>query len=241
MLIVMPKHSLRTIIRSGLRSPKLVVRFLKGKDPSGFDLFEIEKISGKPNLIVEAGAFNGVDTAKMARMWPDATIYAFEPIPELYLRAVNETKDYTQINLLPLALVNSDHSEVEINTFSANDEIHGSSSILPPTLHLEVAPEVVFDRAIVVPAIRLDNWYQQIEGQTVDLLWLDLQGAELEVLKSGLKCLANTRTLHIEVSLKPLYLGAPTFSEIDKFLGLAGFNLVESRIPVLSGNAIYKR
>ena len=230
-----------TILKSGIRSPKLVLRFLKRKDPSGFDLIEIEKIAGIPKLVVEAGAFNGADTAMMAAMWPDSAIYAFEPIPELFVQAQNQTRQYSQVNLLQLALVNTDQKEVEINTFSMFDKPHGSSSILSPTLHLEVAPEIFFGRTIKVPAIRLDDWYKSIEGQSVDLLWLDLQGAELDVLKSGSNCLRNTKSLHIEVSLKPLYEGAPTFNEVDEFLREQGFHLVETRIPVLSGNAVYKR
>lgn len=230
-----------TILKSGIRSPKLALRFLRRKDPSGFDLKEIEKISGVPKLVVEAGAFNGADTARMAAIWPDSVIYAFEPIPELFVQAQNRTRQYSQVNLLQLALVSTDQKEVQINTFSTLDTPHGSSSILSPTLHLEVAPEVFFGRTITVSAIRLDDWYKSIDGQSVDLLWLDLQGAELDVLKSGRNCLRNTKNLHIEVSLQPLYEGAPTFNEVDEFLREQGFHLVETRIPVLSGNAVYKR
>jgi len=217
----------------------LVLRFLRGLDPSGFELTEIEKISGTPAVIIEAGAFNGVDTLKMSKFWPEAKVFAFEPIPELYDEAKLLTSGHNQIELFPFALVNSDRRRVKINTFYEMENKHGSSSILEPALHLKVAPQVKFDRVMSVPACRLDDWYSGMNGMTVDLLWLDLQGAELEVLKSGLNCLKNTRTLHVEVSLESLYDGAPTFEELHAFLLAKEFHLVEVRIPVLSGNAIY--
>jgi len=34
-------------------------------------------------VIIEAGAFNGSDTIKLAKKWPQATIHAFEPVPAI--------------------------------------------------------------------------------------------------------------------------------------------------------------
>ena len=35
-------------------------------------------------VIVEAGAHRGFDTVQFARLWPEGTIHAFEPVPEKY-------------------------------------------------------------------------------------------------------------------------------------------------------------
>ena len=232
-------HSISRILFSGLRSPKLVFRYLAGKDPSGFDLNEIERVIGIPSVILEAGAFNGEDTAAFAEFWPRSKIFAFEPVPELFEKAVTRTSQYAQIKIYDFALVNKNVDSIELNTFEDVSKPHGSSSILEPSLHKKIAPSVEFNRRLRVPARQLDDWYVQSELKQIDLLWLDLQGAELEVLKSGTKCLMNTRELHIEVSLRPLYEGAPTFKEVDSFLQGFGFELKKVRIPVLSGNALF--
>ena len=87
----------------------------------------------------------------------------------------------------------------------------------------------------------LDDWYQISELQTIDLLWLDVQGAELDVLRAGRIALRNTRVCHLEVSRKSLYLNGATFRDIKSFMKQMGFKAVAVRIPVRSGNAIFRK
>ena len=35
-------------------------------------------------VILEAGAHVGTDTVEMVNLWPKCTVYAFEPVPELF-------------------------------------------------------------------------------------------------------------------------------------------------------------
>ncbi|TFY90357.1 FkbM family methyltransferase, partial [Pseudomonas kairouanensis] len=51
-----------------------------------------------------------------------------------------------------------------------------------------------------------------------DFLSIDVQGAELEVLRHGKRNLANLLGIHIEVSFVEKYLGQPLFRDVDSFL-----------------------
>ena len=70
----------------------------------------------------------------------------------------------------------------------------------------------------------LDDAAEALQGN-VGLLKIDVQGAELEVLKGGEKTLARTEFVWIEVSFKPLYQGSALFDDIQAHMQKKGFIL----------------
>jgi hypothetical protein len=61
--------------------------------------------------------------------------------------------------------------------------------------------------------------------QTVDLLKLDLQGAERLVLTGGEAVLERVRVIYTEIFFERLYAGAWLFWEMNEFLAGRGFKL----------------
>lgn len=59
----------------------------------------------------------------------------------------------------------------------------------------------------------------------LDLLKLDCQGAELTVLRGAGATIRSVRWIYCEVSIDPIYDGAPLFGEVHEFLRGAGFEL----------------
>jgi FkbM family methyltransferase len=66
---------------------------------------------------------------------------------------------------------------------------------------------------------RLDD----LDINEFDLLKIDVQGAELMVFQHGRERLRDAVAVHTEVSFVPLYLGQPTFGEVDVELRAQGF------------------
>tara|TARA_B100001093_G_C26751601_1_gene981402 strand:+ start:428 stop:1276 length:849 start_codon:yes stop_codon:yes gene_type:complete len=56
-----------------------------------------------------------------------------------------------------------------------------------------------------------------------DFLKMDVQGAELGILKNGLKTLENCLAMQLEVSYFPIYEDQPSFGEIDVYMRTLGF------------------
>jgi len=79
---------------------------------------------------------------------------------------------------------------------------------------------------------RLDD----LDIDDFDLLKIDVQGAELMVFQNGRERLRNAVAVQTEVSFVPLYLGQPTFGEVDSELGSQGF--VPHSMPELKRWAI---
>lgn len=225
-----------------LRRPDLVLRYLKGKQPSEYEINEVASLVQNQNaLVVEAGAFDGRDTCTFSELWPTGRVYAFEPLPHLASEVRRRTSSLKNVTVMEMALGIDERTSLILHSADPETQIHGSSSLLQPEDHLEVAPEIVFNKDIEVQAITLDSWHQSIGSPDVDLLWLDLQGAELLVLAKGEHLLRQTSVCHIEVSRRPLYKGGATFKEVKNFFQQRGFKMVSSRIPVRSGNAIFAR
>lgn len=61
------------------------------------------------------------------------------------------------------------------------------------------------------------------EIQEMDFLKLDVQGAELDCLKSGIGKLRSCVFIQLEISFVTLYEGQPSFGEVDVFLRAQGF------------------
>ena len=66
---------------------------------------------------------------------------------------------------------------------------------------------------------RLDD----LDIDEFDLLKIDVQGAELTVIQHGRERLRDAVAVHTEVWFVPLYLGQPTFGEVDVELRSQGF------------------
>jgi FkbM family methyltransferase len=95
---------------------------------------------------------------------------------------------------------------------------------------------------VEVQTHRLDD----LDIDEFDLLKIDVQGAELMVFQNGRERLREAVAVQTEVSFVPLYLGQPTFGEVDVELRAQGFvphSMPElkrwSIAPTLFGENIY--
>jgi FkbM family methyltransferase len=79
---------------------------------------------------------------------------------------------------------------------------------------------------------RLDD----LEIDEFDLLKIDVRGAELMVLQNGRERLRDAVAVHTEVSFVPLYMGQPTFGDVDAELRSQGF--VPHSMPIVKQWAI---
>lgn len=102
---------------------------------------------------------------------------------------------------------------------------NGMTSLLPPDPdHLVMFNEFSelgqVEKTVRVHTKRLDD-VSEIEA--VDFLKMDVQGAELQILKSGKNKLSKTVVIQTEISFVTLYQGQPTFGALDSTLRDMGF------------------
>lgn len=190
-------------------------------------------------IIVEAGAHIGLDTEELARYFPGGKIYAFEPVSDLFLQLSERTRPYKNVLCIPVALSDQVGEAVMYVSSGVSD---GSSSLLPPKEHLIDHPDVIFDETINVPCTTLDEWVQTNDIEKVDLLWLDMQGHELNALKAGSAVLEKVQAIYTEVNLKEVYEGASLYDELREWLEVRNFKVEAEEIPWKdSGNVLFVR
>jgi FkbM family methyltransferase len=71
---------------------------------------------------------------------------------------------------------------------------------------------------------KLDNLLKE---EFISLLKIDVQGAELMVLKGAVETLKKTSTIILEVEFNPIYSNQPLFVEISRFLSDQNFEFVD--------------
>lgn len=242
----MKNNILKFRIKFLILHPILVLKYLFSKRDifSEISIEELKSLVESPKLILEAGAADGVDTQKLAIEFDSAYVYALEPVVDQFNYLKIKLNLLKNVFLFPFAL-NNQSQFVEINIGKSGTGLGGmgSSSLLQPTLHRQVFPEIDFGTTLKVEAIRLDDFYKKYMPQNliIDLLWLDLQGMEYKIIKSTLDFLINkVKFIQLEASRIELYSGSFLFKDIHGILKQNNFKLLLNRVGAISGNALYR-
>jgi FkbM family methyltransferase len=198
----------------------------------------------KNPVILDAGAADGSDTIKFAKMLPNASIYAFEPVAMNYKVMVQQVSKYPNVKTYKMALADYD-GESEINVSentNQSDAIASSSSLLAPQEHLKIHPHITFPKKEVVPVVTLDSWAKEEDIKHIDVLWLDMQGMEYNVLKSSTKIIHTVQVIYTEVSLMKMYENSILYDEYRKWLNSMGFEVVKEELLWKDmGNVLFVR
>jgi FkbM family methyltransferase len=200
--------------------------------------------------IFDIGACEGEDAVRYARLFPNAAVYAVEPIPDNVARIHDTIARYgaTTVTVLPLALSDSSGlsrmyvssgSPPDIEATDDWDFGNKSSSLLAPDLHLEVHPWVRFNETISVETRRLDGICAERGIERVDFIHLDVQGAELMVLKGAGSSLSEVTAIWLEVEAVPLYRGQPLKGDVEEFLGARDFRKLKDTVGRVSGDQLW--
>ena len=101
-----------------------------------------------------------------------------------------------------------------------------SSSIMELTAEQSEIFGVIKDHAAIIQITKLDEFVQQHKIPLPDLMKLDIQGYELEALKSGIDCMRACKFIILEVSFLAFYAGQPLFEEVVAFMASEGYKTI---------------
>jgi FkbM family methyltransferase len=221
--------------------------YIKKKHPAQREL-ELVLSNVEEPTIFDVGSCEGLDSIKYSRMFPDARVFAFEPISSNFQKIKDNISAFKSSKIHPFHLALSDKkSTIEIFKSSGNPESekgdweHGnkSSSILAPEKHLDVYDWCKFDSKEEVESDTLKSFCQDQDINRVDLLHMDVQGAELMVLKGAADFLSNIRMIWMEVAYVELYKDQPLRDEVTNYMKAQGFILLVEQNRVLNGDHLY--
>jgi FkbM family methyltransferase len=189
------------------------------------------------NLVVHCGGHKGQEDHLYENFGFQKVIW-IEAIPELADFMKTKFGGSSKHEVINTALWSSSNEQLDFH-LSSNSK--ASSSILKMKHHKNTFPEVHVVDVIKIKTKTLD---EVMSNQSlISLLLLDLQGAELEVLKGATEALKISEHVFVEVSLTELYSDQALFSEILKFLHEHGFLLRDFDLVEKSGhgNALFSK
>ena len=182
---------------------------------------DLKKLWGiKPTLLVHVGAHKAeeLESYKSAA-WEK--IFWIEAQP-LLAEALRKKINFPSV-VIEAAIW--DERSDEMDMFITNNS--ESSSLLPMFKHLDVYPDIKTEKVIKVKPVRLDDLLEK--EANIEMLNVDVQGAELRVLKSLGERIREVKWIYLEVNEIELYKGLSLVRDIDTYLSQSNFLRVETR------------
>lgn len=200
----------------------------------------------RKSVIFDIGACECEDSIRYKKAFPNSIIHSFEPLEKNYQKCLNNIKKFdADINVHKLAL--SDKEGVSIFHISSGNPEDGdteewdygnkSSSLLEPD-KTKANPWLKFEEKTEVQTSTIDLFCDKYNITTVDYIHMDVQGAEMLVLKGAEKMLPKIKSIWLEVSDEEFYKGQPIRLDIEAFMYKNGFFKVIDEVNV-TGDQLY--
>ena len=187
-------------------------------------------------LVLDVGANTGQYGHSLRELGYTERIVSFEPLSSAFAKLQTAAGRDEAWEARRCAL-GGEAGEIELN-IAGNSQSSSVLDMLPE--HTQALPSSRYVGKEKVPLRRLDDEFAAVRRDAGGvMLKLDTQGYELQVLAGGAATLAAAALVEVEMSLSPLYQGAPTFLELHQVLTGQGF-VMASIEPVFADPATGK-
>ena len=181
-------------------------------------------------VIFDVGACHALESVELSKKYPNAKVYTFEANPVSYDVCLENTEGYDSITVINEAVNDYDglckfypmDKEKTITTWEDGNQ--GASSLYRANGQYDFIEKYV-QYEIEVPCTRLDTFCERNGIDKIDIIWMDLQGAELKALQSLGSLLDTVQIIHTELEMNPMYEGQCLFSDVNEYLTNNGFDL----------------
>ena len=194
----------------------------------------IGKEEGFIKNIVIVGAWRGDEVSSFLK-YKEVNIFCFEPNPQNFLYLKKRYQNTPNVHCFPLAC-GATKGVVELH----ESNITGTDSILP----ILESSSMSLTKKHSVEMCRLDD-ILELKNKTIDLLWIDVQGFELEVLKGAELLLQKCLAIFTEVNERNQdYKSAVSYTVLTTYLQDNDFRLLAQGINKtdpknIGGNALF--
>lgn len=169
-------------------------------------------------IVVDAGAFSGDYTLYASRkVGPRGRVIAFEPDPE-NLRRLRRNLGSEAANV----------TIVEKGLWSYEGEVAFRMGVEGFTSGaVEIANRQAASQEIRVPVVRLDDELKRLGVDHIDVLKMDIEGAELEALRGAEQTL-RSNAAHVCIATYHILDGHPTSGRVESGLRSWGYECITS-------------
>lgn len=156
-------------------------------------------------------------------------IYSFEPVPGTFHELLTNIKLNNISNILACNICLSNSNS--ISTFRLSSNLPGSA------LHAGINSAVVESENIFLCAtVTLDNFIDINKAKMPNHLKIDVDGAELSILKGAIKTLASKELKSLQIEIDE---SSHTYNEIISILNINNFKIIEKYYKDEKSNSSY--
>ncbi|MCB9032272.1 MAG: FkbM family methyltransferase [Chitinophagales bacterium] len=193
--------------------------FIKNDDHIFLTLYYIKEVLSSNPIIVDIGAANGSFIDATKSVFSNFNLIGYEPLDDFYSILKEKYKDNKNIIIHNAVVSDSFGSTI---LYKTNNNY--SSSLLKPSNI--VFQNVTLDKEINVSKRHLDADLRDLTN--IDLIKIDVQGAEKLILEQNIDTLKKTKFILLEMSIVEQYSEGVLYYELDEFLRINGFTLINS-------------
>lgn len=164
-------------------------------------------------VVLDVGAHLLEEAQQLVPLLELPTWHAFEPNPECYRACLDQVVPYLRPRakelLLYCAAVGASAGEAQLHLSAKRDgqPWTASSSTRAPKNVLAAYPWLCFPKQVTVPVTTLDDHCRRANLSRVNLVKMDVQGAEIDVIRGGQETFAKTTYVVTEVVENEEYEG----------------------------------
>jgi FkbM family methyltransferase len=196
--------------------------------------FEVQGqlIRRKSPMIFDIGANIGVVTQQYRSLFPSAIIHSFEPFTDSYLSL--EHRFSRDGNIFPHKIAISENTNK--HTLYSNRSAATNSLLLRDSRSDALWGQGLLDTnsLVEVESTTIDCFCTENHIHTIDILKMDIQGAEVRGLQGAEETLSRQAIslIYLEIILGETYIEQPKFLEYIQRLDSHGYDLFDLYNPV---------
>ena len=183
-------------------------------------LTRIKETGFSPSHALDIGAYEG--------SWAKATSVIFPGVSIVMVEAQEKKREHLE----RLHQYNGETFRYHIAMLGPEDkesvpfyQMDTGSGSTGSSMYEEQTP---FPRNTVsLPMVKLDSLLKEYSERRFSLAKIDVQGAELDVLRGGSRLLRDAEFVAMELSLMPYNKSAPLLAEVVAFMDESGFRAVD--------------
>lgn len=210
-------------------------------------LFDLRQVK----TVFDIGACEAEDSIRYSVLFPNSTVYAFEPRTDNLSIAKESISKHQRKNIVLENIALSKENGVaefylsegepgDLKNSEAWDFGNKSSSLLPPSEEMKKYTSwLQFNKKIEVVTQRLDDYARQKNIQEIDFAHIDVQGAELMVLEGAGSFLRQIKVIWMEVEAVELYKNQPLKKDVERFMEQHSFVNVLDTVNDVAGDQLY--
>jgi FkbM family methyltransferase len=180
--------------------------------------------------IIDVGAYSGETADWFSVLFPNATIWAVEPFPESFAELAR--KSNPRIKPFNFAAANFiGQVQFYYNSITPTSGIYPINSESSDSLSVAqqggggAADENSSVGSVMVDARSLNSFVEEQDIKRIDLLKIDVQAAEVDVLKGSDQILDRVGAVLVEIALFDYYVNSSSIGDVESYLSPHGFSL----------------